>query len=99
LPSLLQERNEVVDSQHDVGDELVLSHANVADSDTHAQNLLQLELDGALDFVDLAAQVFVVGDWGWEFTSYESSVICLIIGWRLWTYPWRDQDPRDEEFA
>jgi hypothetical protein len=99
LPSLLQERNEVVDSQHDVGDELVLSHANVADSDTHAQNLLQLELDGALDFVDLAAQVFVVGDWGWEFTSYESSVIYLIIEWRFWTYPWRDQDPRDEEFA
>jgi len=69
LPSLLQERNKVVDSQHDVRDQLVLSHANVSDSDTHTQDLLQLELDGRLDFVDLAAQILVVGDWGGEFTS------------------------------
>jgi hypothetical protein len=71
LPSLLQERDEVVDSQHDVGDQLVLGHANVSDSNTHTQDLLQLELDGRLDFVDLAAQIFVVGDWGREFTSCE----------------------------
>jgi len=69
LPSLLQQRDEVVDGQHDVGDELILSHANVSDSDTHAENLLQLELDGGLDLVDLARQILVVGDWGREFTS------------------------------
>lgn len=46
LPSLLQERDEVVDAQHDVGDQLVLGHLNVSDGDTHAKNLLQLELDG-----------------------------------------------------
>lgn len=69
LPSLLQERHEVVDGQHDVGDQLILGHANISDSDTHAQDLLQLELDGGLDFGDLGAQIFVVGDWGWEFTS------------------------------
>nr|GFD25442.1 hypothetical protein [Tanacetum cinerariifolium] len=49
LPALLQKRDEVVDGQHDVTDELVLGHADVADSDTHAENLLQLELDGGLD--------------------------------------------------
>ena len=71
LPALLQERHEVVDGQHDVGDQLILSHANIADGDTHAQDLLQLELDCRLDFVDLAAQILVVGDWGREFTSCE----------------------------
>jgi len=69
LPALLQEGHEVVDGQHDVGDQLILGHANIADSDTHAQDLLQLELDGRLDFVDLGAQIFVVGDRSGEFTS------------------------------
>jgi hypothetical protein len=69
LPALLQQRNEVVDGQHDVGDQLVLGHADIANSNTHTQDLLQLELDGALDFVDLGRQIFVVGDGGREFTS------------------------------
>lgn len=60
LPSLLQQRHEIVDSQHDIGDQLILSHFDVANSYTHAQHLLQLELDGALDFVDLVVQVFSV---------------------------------------
>jgi len=72
LPALLQQRDEVVDSQHDVGDQLVLSHADIANSNTHTQDLLQLELDGALDFVDLGGQVFVVGDGSGEFTSYKT---------------------------
>lgn len=72
MPSLLQERDKVVDSQHDVGDQLVLSHTNVSDSNTHTQDLLQLELDGRLDFVDLAAQILVVGDWGGKFTSCDA---------------------------
>lgn len=84
LPSLLQQRHEVVDGQHDVGDQLVLGHADVSNGDTHAEHLLQLELDGRLDFVDLVAQVLVVGDWGREFTGYcevstrasEEKVVC-----------------------
>lgn len=78
LPSLLQQGDEVVDSQHDVGDQLILSHANVSDGDTHAENLLQLELDGRLDFVDLGGQIFVVGDGGGEFTSCEKSLSVLV---------------------
>lgn len=74
MPSLLQQRDEVVDGQHDVGDQLVLSHTDIADSNTHAQDLLQLELDGGLDLVDLGAEIFVVGDWGREFTSYTAPV-------------------------
>jgi hypothetical protein len=66
LPALLEERDEVVDGQHDVGDELILGHADIADSDTHAENLLELELDGGLDIDDLGGEILVVGDWGWE---------------------------------
>ena len=62
LPALLQERDEVVDGQHDVTDQLVLGHADVADSDTHAENLLQLELDGGLDLGHLVGEVLSVRD-------------------------------------
>jgi len=76
LPSLLQQRDEVVDGQHDVGDQLILSHSDVSDGDTHAQDLLQLELNGGLDFVDLGAEILVVGDRGWEFTSCRTISRC-----------------------
>lgn len=66
LPALLQQRNQIVDSQHDVGDEFVLGHAHVADSHAQTQHLLQLELDGALDLGELGAQVVGVGDRGGE---------------------------------
>lgn len=73
LPALLEKRDEVVDGQHDVANEVVLGHLDVADSDTHAENLLELELDGGLDLVDLGAEVLVVGDWGRELAS---CVVC-----------------------
>jgi hypothetical protein len=79
LPALLQQRDEVVDGQHDVGDQLVLGHADIANSNTHTQDFLQLELDGALDFVDLGGQVFVVGDGGGEFTSYKPLELQIIL--------------------
>lgn len=66
LPALLQQRDQVVDGQHDVSDQLLLSHLNVADGDTHAENLLQLELDGGLDLGDLVAEVVGVRDGGRE---------------------------------
>lgn len=66
LPSLLQERDEVVDGQHNVTDQLILSHTNVSDGDTQAKNLLELELDGGLDIGDLGGEILSVGDWGWE---------------------------------
>ena len=69
LPALLQQTDQVVDGQHDVGDQLVLGHSDVADGDTHAQNLLQLELDGRLDFGHLVVEIFGVGDGGGEFSG------------------------------
>lgn len=71
LPALLQQRDQVVDGQHDVSDQLLLGHANVADGDTHAENLLQLELDGGLDLGDLVAQVVGVRDGGGELAGCE----------------------------
>lgn len=70
LPALLEQRDQVVDGQHDVGDQLVRGHADVADSDTHAQDLLELELDGRLDLGNLGAEVVGVRDRGRELASY-----------------------------
>lgn len=72
LPALLEQGDEVVDGQHDVGNKLVLGHANIADGNTEAKNLLKLELDGGPDIGDLGGQVFTVGDGGREFTSYRT---------------------------
>ncbi len=66
LPALLQQRYEVVDGEHSVGNKLVLVHIHVTDRDTHAQHLLQLELDSGLDFGDLRVEVVGVRDWSWE---------------------------------
>jgi len=69
LPVLLQQRDEEVDGKHDVGQSLVFSHLDVTDSNSQAKNLLQLELDGRLDFVDLLLQVLTVRDGGGELSS------------------------------
>ena len=62
LPGLLQQAHQVVDSQHDVADQLILSHPHIPHRNTKTQDLLQLELDRALDFRDLSIEVFAVGD-------------------------------------
>jgi len=71
LPAFFEQTDQVVDSQHDIRDELVLRHANVANCYTEAQDFLQLELDGRLDLGDLGRQIFVVRDGRREFTSWE----------------------------
>lgn len=71
LPALLEKRDEVVDGKHDVRDELVVGHRHVTDGDTHAEDLLELELDGGLDGVDLVGKVLGVRDRGRELTGCE----------------------------
>ena len=73
LPALLQERNQVVDGQHDVSHQLLLGHADVANGNTHAQDLLELKLDGRLDLSDLGAQVIRVRDRGRELAGYRQT--------------------------
>ena len=65
-------------TQHDVTEDLVLSHLDVADSDTKAENLLQLELDGRADLSELVAQVLSVRDGGGELAGWGKSRISLV---------------------
>jgi hypothetical protein len=53
-------------TEHDVSEDLVLSHLGVADGDTQAQHLLQLELDGRADLSELGAEVLGVRHGGGE---------------------------------
>lgn len=69
LPVLLEKGDQEVDGHHDVGEELILGHLDVADSDTQAEDLLELELDGGTDLVGLLADVVGVGDGGGELTG------------------------------
>lgn len=62
-------RGLLIRTQHDVGKNLVFAHLDVADSNTQAENLLQLELDSRLNFDDLVAEVFSMGDRGGELAS------------------------------
>lgn len=49
LPAFLEQGDEIIDGQHDVANELILRHSNIAHGHSHAQHLLQLEFDGRLD--------------------------------------------------
>ena len=55
----------------DVLDELLLTHLHVAHSNTEAQDLLHLELDGGLEVQRLLLQVVIVGDEGRKLTSLQ----------------------------
>jgi hypothetical protein len=48
---------------------LVVRHLNVANGDTEAQNLFELELDRGAHFDELVAEVFGVRDGCGEFAS------------------------------
>jgi hypothetical protein len=69
LPVLLEERHQEVDSNVDVGEKLLLGHLDVANSGVQAEGLLELELDGALDLVDLVVHGLLMGDETRELTG------------------------------
>jgi len=73
LPVLLEERHQEVDGGLDVVVQLVLGHFDAADGDTHAQHLLHLELDGALDLSHLGLDVVTVSDQGGKLASLVQS--------------------------
>ena len=56
-------------TQHDVCKNLVLSHLDMADSDTQAEHLLKLELDGRTDLSELVTQILSVRDGSRELAS------------------------------
>mmetsp|Transcript_8958 Transcript_8958/g.18610 ORF Transcript_8958/g.18610 Transcript_8958/m.18610 type:complete len:244 (-) Transcript_8958:108-839(-) len=57
LPLLLQETGEKVSSELSVDNDILLIHANISDSNVKAHNLLHLELDGSLNFIDLRLHI------------------------------------------
>lgn len=61
LPILGEERNEEVDGEGNVGNDLLLGHADVGDSDTKAESLLRLkgELNGSLGTLNLVSDILV----------------------------------------
>ena len=59
LPALLGEGGEEVARESDVELELVLGHGGVADGDVQAHDLLELELDGGGELVDLLKEILV----------------------------------------
>ena len=56
-------------TQHDIREDLIVGHLDVADGDTQAKNLLQLELDGRPHLHDLARKVLSVRDGRGELAS------------------------------
>ena len=90
-----------VRTQHDVTEDLVVVHLNVADGDTQAENLLELELDRGADLGDLVREVLRVGDGRGELASCTRTSLVLHRSLAfLWcTYPWRDRGRADGESA
>jgi hypothetical protein len=77
LPVLLQKGNKEVDAHLDVLLDLLLLHRQVANGNTHAKNLLELELDGCLSLVHLGLEGFLVSNQGRELAC--SSDINMIL--------------------
>ncbi|GBE59374.1 short-chain dehydrogenase, putative [Babesia ovata] len=66
VPVLLEQTDKVVDGENDVRPQLLVGHLDVSNGDTHAEHLLQLELDTGLDLPDLVLHVVAVGQLGGE---------------------------------
>lgn len=108
LPALLEEGDKVVDGEHEVGNKGLLLHLDVADGNTEAQNLLELELDGGADVGDLGGHILSVGDGGRELAGcrkrHSQYALSMNVGGRIepmagGTYPWTDRDRADGESA
>ena len=69
LPVLLQQGNQRVDGNLDVGVDLLLGELNVGDGNSDGQDLLQLELDVATDVINLVGDGFGALQEGWELTK------------------------------
>lgn len=66
LPVLLEEGDEVVDGQGGVLADFFFLHVDVTDAAAEAENLLELELDGGADFLNLIGEVITEGNGGGE---------------------------------
>ncbi len=89
-------------TKHDVGKDLVIVHLDVANGDTQAEDLLQLELDGRADLSELVLEILCVRDRGRELASCRSACergCSTEARVRMGAYPSRDRDQGDGESA
>ena len=88
-------------TQHDIGKDLVVVHLDVADGDTQAENLLELELDRGANLGDLVREVLSVRDGSGELAGCKDGFgFCWLYVYKLiCTHPWRDRVRADEESA
>jgi hypothetical protein len=66
---LFEKGDEEVDRKDGVCGDLRFGHIDVSDGDSHAQNLLELELDSGLDFKNLPCHIVVRREQSRELTS------------------------------
>ena len=85
-------------TQHDIAENLVISHLDVADGDTQAKDLLQLELDSRADLSQLVVQVLSMGHRSRELASCKQ-VSPTERTRASKSYPSRDRARGDEESA
>ena len=74
LPAFLQQGDQEVDGHVDVLSEFFFSHGSNTDGGTHTEDLLQLESDGGLDFLELFFNLFVFTDGDGEFADLVEGV-------------------------
>lgn len=66
----MEDEKRGIRTQHDVSQNLVISHLDVANGDTHAKNLLQLELNGRANLIEFVVQVLSVRHGGGELAGW-----------------------------
>jgi len=73
LPILLEERDEEIDGETDVGRQIVGLHGDVTRGHRQAEDLFKLELDRGLQFLDLGHHIVSVSDHRWELAGFVQS--------------------------
>ena len=68
LPLLFQKRRQEIGRQLGIGKDFAGVHFHIADRDIEAHDFLHLELDGGLEFINLALHIFIVPEQSGEFT-------------------------------
>jgi len=90
LPVLLEERNQEIDAQVQVLNELIIRHTNITDSNIKTKDLLHLEFDCGLDIINFTKHIILMSQHSWEFTSFVQT-------WTQKTWDLFDQRFRSKE--
>lgn len=77
LPILLQQRNQEIDTELHILEYLFLLHSKIPNSNTHAKNLLELELHHCLCFINLGLQRLLMTHQSWKLTCSLASKLDL----------------------